>query len=132
MGLIKKFIRTIISDTISKPEMSYMNRSQQRYTFEERVINSQEQSEELWHGVPLSELSKLAQETYRGRFVKVDQYGFLVFYYSSRSRKTSLSVQCCLDDNGCLKRMTHNYYPGQWTDSADEFIDKVNRYYDFR
>ena len=58
------------------------------YTPEGAKVHEQEQSGEKWHGVLLSELSKLAQQTYRGRYVEVDKYGFLVFNYSSNSRKT--------------------------------------------
>ncbi|MDD3219669.1 MAG: hypothetical protein PHR50_10915 [Lachnospiraceae bacterium] len=77
--------------------------------------------------MPLCELSRLAQTTYRGKYVKVDKYDFLVFYYSSNSGKTGQSVQCQLDESGQLKMMPHGYYPVQWRDSADEFVEKVNQ-----
>ncbi|MCD8294631.1 MAG: hypothetical protein LUE27_05255, partial [Clostridia bacterium] len=102
-----------------------------RYTPEEFVVLEQEQSGERWRGVPLSELSKVAQTTYRGRYVKVDQYGFLVFHYSSKSRKTSEYVQCTLGEDGLLKTMPHGYYPWQWRDSSDEFIEKANQQFVF-
>lgn len=90
------------------------------------------EQEQFWHGVPLSELNELAKRTYRGEYVTIDKYGFLVFHYSSKSRKTSLSAQCELDENGYLKRVPHNYYPGQCRDSADEFVELVNEQIIFR
>lgn len=103
-----------------------------RYTPEEYVIIEQEQSGERWHGIPLSELSKLAQTVYHGNFVKVDQWGFLEVYYTSNSNKTRFHVQCNLDENGRLYRVMHNYYPGQWRDSAEDFIEKANQLFNFR
>lgn len=105
--------------------------SVKRYSPEEYVIYEQEQSGERWHGVLLSELSKLAQTTYRGKYVKVDKYNFLVFYYSSKSRKTSLYCRCKVDENGQLVRMQHGYYPGQCRDSADDFVEKANQQFFF-
>ena len=102
------------------------------YTAEEYVIYKQERTGERWHGVPLSDLSRLAQRTYRGKYVEVDKYNFLVFHFSSNSKKTQLSVQCDLDENGQLQRVRPNYYPGQWRDSADDFIKEANRLFDFR
>lgn len=96
------------------------------------MIYEQEQSGERWHGVPLSELSRLAQTVYHGKYVKVDQWGFLEVYYTSNSNKTRFHVQCDLDENGRLHRLTHNYYPGQWKDSTDDFIEKANQQFSFR
>ncbi len=130
----------LFGDLFKKNNSTPKPRRQQRpvyeppktYTPEEFKIHEQEQSGECWHGVPLSELSRLAQTTYRGRYVKVDQYGFLVFCYTSNSRKTSQSVQCELDEQGLLRAMPHGYYPGQWRDSSDEFIEKANQQFVFR
>lgn len=62
-----------------------------RYTPEEFVILEQEHSGERWHGVPLSELSKLAQTVYHGKYVKVDQWGFLRFItHQTRTRVGSM------------------------------------------
>jgi hypothetical protein len=133
MGLFGDIFKALLSDSASQRQpQRRAYEPPKRYTPEEFVILEQEQSGETWHGVPLSELSKLAQETYRGRYVKVDQYNFLVFHYASKSRKTRLSVQCDLDENGQLRRLLHNYYPGQWTDSADDFVRKANQQFTFR
>lgn len=132
MGLLGDIFKAILMDSSSQPRQRQTYEPPKRYTPEEFVILEQEQSGKRWHGVPLSELSKLAQTTYRGRYVKVDQYNFLVFHYASKSRKTQLSVQCDLDENSQLRRLLHNYYPGQWTDSADDFIRKANQQFSFR
>lgn len=87
---------------------------------------------EMWHGVPLIELNNLAKTIYRGRSVGVDKYGFLVFNYLSNSKKTPLSAQCELDEAGRLVRLPHNYYPGQWYDSADDFVEEANWQFLFR
>lgn len=96
------------------------------------VIYEQEQSGQRGHGVSLSKLSRLAQTTYRGKYCKIDKYDFLVFYYTSNSRKTSLSIQCELDENRQLRRIPRGYYLGQWHDSADEFVEKANQHFSFR
>ncbi len=62
----------------------------------------------------------------------VDAYDFLVFHYASNSRKTHLAIQCELDENRLLKMVPHSYYPGQWRDSSDDFIEKVNQLFEFR
>lgn len=132
MGLLGDILKGLLSNTTGQENTRRSYEPQKRYTPEEYVIYEQEQSGETWHGVPLSELSKVAQTTYRGKYVKVDQWNFLVFHYSSNSRKTSLSVQCELDENGQLKQMPRGYYPGQWRDSADEFVEKANQQFTFR
>lgn len=126
------FLKRVILDLLSVWRQAQVYESEKNYTPEEYVIHEQEQSGESWHGVPLSELSKLAQQTYRGRYVTVDKYGFLVFCYSSKSRKTKLNAQCKIDENGFLTRLSHGYYYGQWKDLADEFVEKVNRQFTFR
>ena len=131
MGLFGSFLKKKKSNSSARQRRRPVYEAPQTYSPEEYVIYEQEQSGERWHGVPLSELSRLAQTTYRGRYVKVDKYGFLVFCYSSNSRKTRQSVQCELDENGLLRAMPHGYYPGQWRDSSDEFIEKVNQQYRF-
>ena len=86
MGLFGNILKGLLSDsTSSRQRRTY--EPPRRYTPEEYVIYEQEQSGETWHGVPLCELSRLAQNTYRGRYCKVDQYGFLVFHYASNSKK---------------------------------------------
>ena len=125
MGKILKYLLSIFLD------YSSANNTSKRYTPEGFVIHEQEQNDERWHGVRLCELSQLAQTTYRGKYVEVDQYGFLVFHYTSNSGKTHRSVQLEVDENGQLKCLSHYYYPGQWRDSADEFIEKANQQFCF-
>ena len=132
MGLLGNLLRKSREELVSRQRQRPVYDSQKSYTPEEFVIYEQEQSGECWHDVPLSELSKLAQTTYRGRYVKVDQYGFLVFHYTSNSGKTKQSIQCELSEDGLLRAMPHGYYPGQWRDSSDDFIEKVNQKYVFR
>lgn len=132
MGVLGNILKSFLSDSSSQQYQRQTYEPPKRYTPDELVILEQEQSGERWHGVHLSELSKLAQTTYRGRFVKVDQSNYLVFHFASKSRKTKLFVQCDLDENGKLRRLTHNYYPGQWTDSADDFIKMANQQFSFR
>lgn len=101
------------------------------YSPEEYIIYEQQQAGKTWHGVPLCELSKLARTTYRGKYVTVDKWDFLVFHYCSNSKKTSRSVQCELDEDGKLIQLPRYYYPGQWRDSADEFVEKANQQFVF-
>ena len=133
MGLLGNIIRGLVSETsASQQYQKSVYEPQKRYTPEEYVIYEQEQSGKSWYGVPLSELSKLAQTVYHGKYCKIDQYNFLVFSYTSNSRKTSFSAQCEIDENGRLCRLPHGYYPGQWRDSADDFVEKANQYFTFR
>lgn len=120
--------KTDISSTHIKKQEINLHKC---FSPEESVIYEQEQSNKQWHGVPLSELSKIAQTTYRGKYVTVDEYNFLVFHYSSKSRKTNFHVQCTLDENRELKQMPHGYYQGQHRDSSDEFIEKANKLFSF-
>ncbi len=131
MGFFGDILKGIMSNSSSNQRQQRVYQPPKRYTPEEYVIYEQEQSGECWHGVALCELSRLAQTVYHGKYVKVDKYNFLVFYYTSNSNKTKFSVQCHLDENGRLERMTHNYYPGQWRDSADSFIEEANRHFSF-
>lgn len=132
MGILSNIIRSLVSGPPSEQRQKRSYHPPKNLTHEEYVVFEQEQSGERWHGVPLSELSKLAQTVYHGKYVEVDQYQFLVFYFTSSSNKTRFSVQCSLDENGQLRRLTHNYYPGQWADSADDFVLKANQLFSFR
>ena len=80
----------------------------------------------------MNELSKVAQTVSHGKYVKVDKYGLLVFHYTSNSGKTKYSTECEIDGNGQLSRMSYRYYPGQWRDSADTFVEKANQIFIFR
>ena len=121
MGLFNVF-NSMINSRLSKP----VNNGNRNSNF----IGDQAQYEKSWHGVPLNELNNLAKCIYHVEYVKVDQYDFLVIYYTSNSGKTTFGVQCEIE-NGKLVRKTHNYYPGQWRDAADRFIDEVNKCFTF-
>ncbi len=132
MGFIKDIAKLVLKDSESYQHQKQVYEPQKYYTPEEWVIHEQEESGKKWHGIPLSELSKLAQTVYHGKYVTVDEYDFLVFHYSSRADKKRFHAQCELDENGQLRRMPHNYYPGQWKDSADDFVEKANQYFSFK
>lgn len=131
MGLVGDLIKAIITNVSSVQSDKRNYEQPRRYSPEGFVVREQEQSGESWHGIPLSELSKLAQDTFRGRYVKVDAYGYLVFYYSSNSGKTGRSAQYKINESGQLEMIPHNYYPGQWRDSSDEFAEKANQIFSF-
>lgn len=132
MGLFADVLRSLLSDSAPEQRRRQPHELAGNYTVEEYVIHEQGQSGERWHGVPLSELSKLAQTVYHGKYVKVDQYGFLLFCFTSNSNKTNFRVQCDLDERGQLMRLSRNYYPGQWKDLADDFIAKANQAFTFQ
>lgn len=131
MGLLGDVLRGLLSDSTSERRQGRAYEPPKTYTPEEYVIYEQEQSGEEWHGVPLSELSRLAQTVYHGKSVSVDSSGFLVFNYTSNSGKTRFHAQCEIGDDGLLQRLPHNYYPGQWRDSADIFVEEANKQFVF-
>lgn len=131
MGLFSDLFGNKTKTRVRVEQQNTIRRTQRKFSPEEFVIYEQENSGEEWHGVPLSELSKTAQKTYRGKYVKVDERGFLVFHYTSRSGKTRQSIQCKIDENGLLKAMPHGYYPGQRKDSSDDFIEMANQRFRF-
>ena len=91
----------------------------------------QDQVDKCWHGVPIQDLSQLAQTTRHGKKVEIDKDGFLVFYYTSNSGKTRYHVQCTLNENNELVHMPIQYPSGQWHDSSDEFVEKANQTFTF-
>ena len=73
MGLFGDFFKAFLSsDSSSQQRQGRTYEPPKRYTPEELVVLEQERSGERWHGVPLSELSKLAQTVYHGKYVKVE------------------------------------------------------------
>lgn len=129
MSIINKILKGLFSST---QRQEYIYTPLRRYTPEEFVILEQERSGERWHGVLLSDLSKLAQSTYRGKYVKVDNSNFLVLHYTSKSRKTKQYAQYIINENGNLVMLPHEYYQGQWRDSSDEFLEKANHSFSFK
>ena len=126
------FFKARRSESPSQTTRTQTYERPKRYTYEELIIHEQEESGERWHGVPLSELSRLAQKVYHGKYVKVDEYGFLEVYYTSNSNKTTYHVQCDIDEDGLLDRLSHSHQYGQWKDSVDDFIEKANQQFTFR
>ena len=131
IGLLWALFTVLSSDTDSGQEAEDASDRNKCYSPEEWTIHEQEMSGESWHGVPLCELSRLAQTTYRGKYVDVDGSNFLVLHYTSKSGKTKIRAQYSLDGDGHLVMLPHGYYPGQWRDSADEFVEKANQEFSF-
>lgn len=76
MGLFADALRSLLSDSAPEQRRRQPHEPAGNYTVEEYVIHEQGQSGERWHGVPLSELSKLAQTVYHGKYVKLEQDEF--------------------------------------------------------
>ena len=87
--------------------------------------------EKTFGGVSLSELNELAKTIYHGVKVTVDQYGYLIFHYTSNSRKTAFDSQIYIDEFGKLVSLG-GHYPGQWRSSADVFVKKANELFSFQ
>ena len=87
--------------------------------------------EQVFGGIPISQLNELAKSIYHGVKVTIDKFGFLVFHYTSNSGKTTLHPQMWINELGKLEgNVTH--YPGQWWSSADEFIKRANELFTFK
>ena len=89
-------------------------------------------SESSFGGVSLSELNAIAKSVYHGEKVIVDQWGFLVFLYTSTSGKTQHQSQMKIDEYGKLVKLTDVIYPNQWETSADAFVEKANGTFTFK
>lgn len=87
--------------------------------------------EELFAGVPLSELNDLAKQIYHGIDCSVDKWGFLIFNYKSNRGNITNHVQMGLNEAG--KLISHGcHYPGQIWSSADEFAKRANELFKFK
>lgn len=64
-------------------------------------------------------------------YISVDGSNFLVFNWSSHSRKTRFKIQCVVRD-GRLERLSQGYYVNQYRDDADVFIEEANKRFQFR
>lgn len=124
MSIISEIIKNFFSDKQPGQKASAYRNMPSAYT--------QSVTETEWHGVALKDLNDLAKVTSRGVYAEVDEYGFLVFHYTSKSGKTRLHAQCELDNNNQLVRLSHSYYPGQWCDSADIFVKNANQKFSFK
>ena len=111
--------------------MGFLAKLLMKMLFPEALLE-QDQVDKCWHGVSLHDLNQLAKDTRYGTKVEVDEYDFLVFYYTSKSGKKIFPQQCELDDNKQLVRLSANYYPGQLHDSADGFVEKANQLFIFQ
>lgn len=132
MGIISRLIEKLFSDQTTRQQQKSVRERPRTYTGEEFAIMEQEQSGETWHGVPLSELSKLANSLYRGKYVSVDDNDYLVFYYTSKSGKTNYGARYKLDESKQLERLPHNYYHNQWRDIGDTFFELVKERFSFK
>lgn len=83
----------------------------------------------LYGGVPVSEINSIAQTIHHGINAHVYN-GFLVFLYKSNRGHCTESCQIDINNVGKLVRL-FGYYPGQWTDAADEFIKVINNKFTF-
>lgn len=82
-------------------------------------------------GVPLSKLDELAKSVYHGIGATIDEYGFLLFHYVSKSGKTKYHAQMQINEAGKLVNLFSGTYLGQWRSSADEFVKKANEVFTF-
>lgn len=99
------------------------------------ATNNNQMNGKIWHGVLLSDLNKIAKEIrynpYNQYYISVDGSNFLVFNWSSHSRKTRFKIQCVVRD-GRLERLSQGYYVNQYRDDADVFIEEANKRFQFR
>lgn len=84
-----------------------------------------EENEECFGGIPVSELDRMARESFRGDGAEIED-GALIFKSHSRSGKTRGRMHFYLDDEGKLERPTFTYYPGQYCTPAEIFWGKLN------
>lgn len=87
--------------------------------------------EKSFGGVPLSKLNEVAKNIYHGVKVTVDEYGFLVFHYTSNSEKTTFRPQVVINEFDKLVSLGV-HYPGQWWSPADEFVKRANELFSFK
>lgn len=90
-----------------------------------------EEPEATFGGIPLSELNKVAEGIYHGLKVTIDEYGFLVFHYKSKSGKTIYHQQIKMNELNKLVNLG-GHYPNQWWSTADEFVKKANELFLFK
>ncbi len=76
--------------------------------------------------VSLSKLDELAKSIYNGISATIDEYGFLLFKYTSNSGKTTYRSQMKVNEFGKLVDLCGRHYPGQWWSAAVEFIKRAN------
>lgn len=88
------------------------------------------ETEEMFNGVPLSQLNKLPKEVYHGIRCSVDKSGFLWFHFKSKRGHQTLHTQMYIDEAGKLAGWVH-HFPGEIRSSADDFIQKANEVFKF-
>lgn len=86
----------------------------------------------LYHGVPMSELDKLAKEVWHGERVSIDNSNFLNFRYKSNRGHQHFVSQFEIDDNGNLAKIMDRYFPGQVRTTADAFLEEANKRFTFK
>lgn len=126
--LVALFSAIVVKDVLDNSEGTDIS---DEGDFDEGVTTAPiEEAEETYGGVPLSKLNVLAKNVYHGLKVTVDQYGFLVFHYTSNSGKTKFDSQIELSEDNKLVSLG-GHYPGQWYSSADDFVKKANELFTF-
>lgn len=87
----------------------------------------EEESEDTFCGVPLSELNELVYGVY---VTKESDYRLLC-HYKSRSGKTKFEATLEVDEDGKLVNKLDMRYFGQSSTMADFFVEKANERYTF-
>lgn len=89
-------------------------------------------NEIYWHGVALSDLNNAAKEMRSRYFVRIDESDCLVFHWTSNAGKTPYTTKCAIGTDGKLMQISpKRYYPNQWRDDADRFVEKINQNFVF-
>lgn len=90
-------------------------------------------NEIYWHGVSLSDLNNAAKEMRSRYFVRIDESNCLVFHWTSNSGKQHYTTKCAIGTDGKLMQISpKGYYPNQWCDDADRFVEKINQKFVFK
>lgn len=85
---------------------------------------------EMFAGVPLSDLDRLAKEVYHGLSCSIDKWGFLIFNWKSNRGHQTFHTQMMIDEAGKLVNLG-GQYPGQTWSTADEFARRANELFHF-
>ena len=87
--------------------------------------------ENMFAGVPLSELNEVAKRVYHGLSCSIDKWGYLVFHCKSKRGHQLFHNQMTLDAAGKLISLS-GHYPGETWSSADEFAKMANELFTFK
>ena len=88
---------------------------------------------ELFHGVSLLDLTKLAQSMYHGLKCTIDPRGdYLWFHYKSKRGHQLNRSQMAITPGGKLVNLFEGHYPGETWNAADEFVKQANEKFLFK